>query len=142
MPAHFGNELSVFLPLSFRRTGLTLDAHRYNSYTNKGFGLGLGIHDIRISRKMYSDIKIKVWDQPASFFGAEKIQGGFVGVKTSCLLNNRFSGYFTVSGKTEGFMPGIPYLNDNISIQLGMVFSLLKDKDILLTNMLLTGKYF
>lgn len=126
-PVHFGNSVAVFLPVKFRETGFMLNASRYSNNTIEGFGFGLGLINLGISEKIHSDIRINVWDQPTSFLGTGRIRGGMIGIKAGYSFSKSFSGYIIVSGKTEGWVLGNPYLEENVSALAGFAFNLVRD---------------
>lgn len=126
MPTHFGNDISIFLPVKFRVTGMQINAHRYDSYETRGFGFGLGLCDIKFSEKFSSDMKANVWKQPERFFGENMITGGAGMIKLRYSITDNFSGYFSVSGKTKGWLAGNPYLDENASFQIGLNYDLIR----------------
>jgi hypothetical protein len=126
MPAHFGNDIAVFLPLKLRVTGLLLNMHRYSSYSASGLGFGLGLYDGWLTEKISTDIRMNVWDQPESFFGEEKIAGASADVTVRYSFTENLAGFLSVSGKTNGWQAGDPYLKENASAKIGISYSLKK----------------
>lgn len=123
-PVHFGNSVALFLPVKYKETGFLLNASRYRSNTTEGFGFGLGLNNVRLTRKIHSDLRINVWEQPTSFLGTGKVRGGMIGVKAAYDFSDSFSGYIRISGKTKGWIIGNPYLEENVSALAGIAFNL------------------
>lgn len=123
-PTHFGNDIALFVPLNFRRFGVTLNAHRYSNRSNTGTGAGLWLYNHGSGKRIRSEMRLNVWSQPESFFSDSKITGGYLGLKANYLFGNGFSGFVSVSGKTRGWLLGNPYLGNNASVQAGIAYEL------------------
>jgi len=125
-PTHFGNDIALFVPVNFRKSGLMVNVHRYSNNNGNGFGAGLGLYNLSISEKIKSEVRLNIWNQPESFFGDTKVTGGYAGIKTRYLVSENFSGFVSVSGKTGGWIMGNPYLGNNANIHLGLAYEVLK----------------
>lgn len=125
-PTHFGNDLAVFIPVKYKKFDLLLDLHSYSNKTGKGFGLGTGLYNYKLSEKLESDITINLWSQPRTFFDNTNVLGGQISVATKYYLNKYFAGFISICGKTKGWAISNPYLQDNVSVQLGLNYSLRK----------------
>lgn len=126
-PVHFGNSVSVFLPVKFKNTGYLLHATRYSNNTDGGFGFGLGLNNLSLSQKIHTNLRINVWEQPTSFLGTGKTRGGMINIKTYYSFNQSFSGYIALSGKSKGWALGNPYLDESISASAGITFNIAGD---------------
>lgn len=126
VPTYFGNELSVYVPVKYKKYDLLLDIHNYSNRTTKGFGIGVGLFNYKLTEKIESDAKLNVWNQPKSFFDNTKVLGGQLELSTRYALNDHFNAFISVSGKTKGWTLANPYLNENISVQLGVNYNIRK----------------
>lgn len=124
-PTNFGNDVAFFLPFKYRNTGYLVNMHRYGNHEMKGFGLGLGLFEIKLHENIGMDLRIDLWDQPVSFFSTQKRKGGFVSIKPKYFFNEKFSAYVSLAGKTKGWIIGNPYLNENISVQSGILLNII-----------------
>lgn len=123
-PANFGNDVAFFLPFKYRNTGYLLNLHRYAGHEQKGYGLGLRFLDIKVHESLGMDVRIDLWDQPVSFFSAQKTKGGYFSIKPKYSFNEKFSAYVSLSGKTKGWLIGNPYLNENFAVQSGILLNI------------------
>ncbi|MBK9593640.1 MAG: hypothetical protein IPO32_19805 [Crocinitomicaceae bacterium] len=125
-PTHFGNDVAFYLPVSYKKFNMLVDFHNYSSRNDNGLGIGLGLFNYSITEKLNMDLVLNYWNQPRSFNGNEKINGGAFQIKTNYAIKNNLSAYAGVSGKTEGWIMGNPYLTKNISFEAGLKFNLIK----------------
>lgn len=125
-PTHFGNDIALFVPLQYKQFDVFLNLHQYTSRNNRGYGIGLGLYNFKITPKLESDITLNVWEQPSTFYGNNKLVGGSLGLKINYYLSSGFSAYVSGVGKTDGWMLGNPYLKSNVSAQIGLNYNLAK----------------
>lgn len=123
-PTHFGNDIAFYFPVKYKKYDLLINVHNYSNKYDNEFGIGLGLYNYRFSKKIESDLTLHIWDQPKTFFDHENIIGGSFEIKTSYLLSGNFSGFISLNGKSQGWMLGNPYLESNISLQLGLSYNL------------------
>lgn len=123
-PVNFGNDVALFLPFKYRNTGYLLNLHRYANHNQKGYGLGLRFIDIKVHESLLMDVSIDLWDQPENFFSAQKTRGGFFSIKPEYSFSDKFSAYIRLSGKTKGWLIGNPYLDENFSVQSGIILNI------------------
>ncbi len=123
-PVYFGNDIAVHVPVRYRNRGFVINAHRYSSKDETGFGAGLGIYSMKAFRNTSFDINCNFWNQPESFYSSKKISGGSMGIKTKYLISDNFSGILQLTGKTKGWELGNPYLGSNVSMLLGLSYDL------------------
>jgi hypothetical protein len=123
-PTHFGNDVAVFLPIQYKKYDLLINAHNYNNKTSSGWGIGLGLYNLKLNEKIESDFTLNMWNQPESFFDNKMIFGGLVNVNTKYYFRKNFAGFVSFVGKTQGWAIGNPYLENNISVQLGLNYNI------------------
>lgn len=119
-PTHFGNDIALLVPLKIMDHNLLVNAHRYGNRSAAGYGIGLGVFDFRLSERMSADMELDLWNQPASFWLNEKKAGGSLSFRPQFIISRAISGYIRLSGKTHGWQMGNPYLEKNLSVQLGL----------------------
>lgn len=119
-PTHFGNNISFFVPFRLKKLNFLLSADNYRNRSVNGMGLGAGLFDLPLGEKLEADFSLNYWEQPVSFWNNEKKAGGAVSIKTKYRITDYLSGYAGVTGKTEGWIMGNPYLEENFSFQLGL----------------------
>ncbi|MHB1276934.1 MAG: hypothetical protein ACYC1Q_00890 [Bacteroidia bacterium] len=123
-PTHFGNDIAVFLPVKYKQFDLLLDLHRYSNRAEQGTGVGLGIYNYKLNDKLKSSVKVNIWNQPKAFDGTDKTFGGCLSLSSEYRIKNNFSAYANLSAKTEGWMLGNPYLDKNLSMQVGVTYQI------------------
>lgn len=126
-PTHFGNDVAAYFPVKYKRFDMLVDFHCYSNKTSSSFGMGAGLFNFRFTEKIESDFALNVWSQPASFYENNTLFGGQIEVSTRYYLQNNFSGFITVSGKTKGWTIANPYLRENLSMRLGLSYNLTKN---------------
>lgn len=123
-PTHFGNDIALYVPFTYRKTNLLVNIHRYSNKEDAGLGVGLGIMNFRLSDKIESDLSINYWNQPESFFSNDKVNGGFINFESRYSISEKFSVFLGIDGKTKGWMIGEPALKSSYSVQAGLNFNL------------------
>jgi len=118
-PTHFGNATAVYLPLQYRNYDLLVHVGRFSSHDLKGVGAGIGIFSYPLGQKFDSDLQFRYWNQPESFMNDGKINGGSFHMKIRYHVKQNVSAYLVLHGKTMGWEPGDPYLDKNLSVQIG-----------------------
>lgn len=125
-PTHFGNDLALYLPIAYKKIHAQVNVHEFNSKTERGFGIGLGVYQYPLSTKISFDASLNYWNQPDTYFGTSKKSGGSFDLQMHCDLGHNFSAYTGVSAKTKGWQLGNPYLSENIAAQIGIRYDLRK----------------
>jgi hypothetical protein len=125
-PTHFGNNVAVMLPVKYKNSDLLIGLRQYNSFKNKGYGVDLGTYNRRLSDRFSVDAILHLWDQPKTFFGQEKHSGGALDLLGKFEITKNTSVFLAVTGKTDGWMMGSPYLKSNFSSRVGLNFDLKK----------------
>jgi hypothetical protein len=125
-PTHFGNDIAFYLPVKYRKYDLLVNVHRYANKTNNGFGIGMGLYNLKFSEKIQSDFTLNFWNQPESFFKDETLPGGLLAIKTKYSFAYNLSCFVLLSGKSRGWTLGNPYLNSNATLQLGIAYDLVE----------------
>ena len=123
-PTYFGNSTALYLPLKYRQYDLLFAFHNYNNFHHSGFGVELGIYNYEFSDKFSSGLNLSGWSQPTSFFSDEKQFGGAATVDVNYEFWRNFSAYLSLTGKSDGWSIGNPYLESNISFQAGIKYHL------------------
>lgn len=129
-PTHFGNDVALYLPFKFKRNDFLVNFHRYANFENSGFGLGLGVYNVRLTQKLENDVQVNLWNQPESFRSTEKITGGFLNFESRYSFNDKFAAFLAVSGKTKGWIIGEPDLESSYSVRAGINFHLMERKNL------------
>ena len=110
----------VDLNLFFKRQplGVFTTIHNYHNEVRSFWGLDVEIKTDPITLRMAG------WDQPEAqgFKTARGKTGGSVGLKF-VYPEYDFKPYAEVEGKTEGWVAGNVYLDSNVSLNLGMIYS-------------------
>lgn len=125
-PTHFGNDISIFVPVKYKKYDLLINIHNYTNKTTSGFGIGTGLYNYKLSEKWESDISLNIWNQPKSFYDNAKVIGGQISLDTRYYFKNNFNGFMNITGKTKGWTISNPYLQDNITVQFGLNYNLKK----------------
>lgn len=121
-PTHFGNDIALYIPFTLNETNLLINLHRYSNFENSGFGVGAGYFDINLTEKLKADVEVNFWNQPEAFFEEDKVSGGYLNIESRYELNDKFSVFVALDGKTKGWMIGEPDLDNNFSVQAGIHF--------------------
>lgn len=125
-PTHFGNDIAIFIPVKYKQFDLLLNIHNYSNKTVGGFGAGAGLYNYTFSEKWESDLVLNFWNQPNTFYDNTKIPGGQISVGAKYHFKNNFDGFISLIGKTKGWTISNPYLQSNLSVQLGLNYNLRK----------------
>lgn len=123
-PTHFGNDISIYLPVKYKHYDLLIQVHNYNNQTQQKYGAGIGLYNYALTKKLSADIGISAWEQPLSFSDTKSVTGGSIDFTANYQVFKNLQAYTTLSYKSEGWMIGNPYLKKNESIQLGIIYSL------------------
>ncbi|MBO9611207.1 MAG: hypothetical protein J7619_00860 [Dyadobacter sp.] len=119
-PTHFGNSISLIVPVQVGARDLLFGAHRYNNRDHGYYGIELGVANHRFIDKWYGDLTLQGWQQPEAFLKEEHYTGGAVHARLFRAISKGFSAYVSLNGKTKGWEMGSPYLGANLSAQFGM----------------------
>lgn len=126
VPTHFGNDIAVYVPVTYKKHNLLVNIHNYSNSSKKGYGIGLSLFQHQLNSKLTADVTAQFWSQPQSFYDNVKIKGVLLSVSTRYAFHKNLSGYFSLTGKTKGWVLGNPYLQSNVSAQLGIRYQLMK----------------
>jgi hypothetical protein len=126
-PTHFGNDISVTVPVWTRKNNLLFAIHNYNNHTDPFFGLEVGLLDKPVGEKLMLSVIAHGWSQPndQDFFSLESERGGALELDGSYAFTKNFSATAGVTAKSKGWMMGNPYLNSNVSCRIGIAYSLM-----------------
>ncbi|MDR6804871.1 hypothetical protein J2Y45_002821 [Dyadobacter sp. BE34] len=119
-PTHFGNSISLIVPVQAGSRDLLFGAHRYNNRDHGYYGIELGVANHRLADKWYADLTLQGWQQPESFLKQEHLTGGAAHARLFHAIGKGLSAYVAFNGKTRGWEMGSPYLAANLSAQFGM----------------------
>jgi len=122
-PAHFGNDISFWLPVKYKKFDLLVNLHRYGNRSGGGQGVGLGLYNYPVTHNLLTDFTVNFWNQPVSFFENRNVTGGHIGVKAEYRIREKFSLFLAFNGKTQGWILGNPYLGSNAGISAGVGYS-------------------
>lgn len=129
-PTHFGNNVALYVPLKIKNANLLLAAHNYNNKSYTWWGAEVGAFDYKpfSNKKMQLSTVLNVWQQPKnqSYYDVQSAIGGALQVDASYAVSKNISAYASVVVKTKGWMMGSPYLNDNLSVRVGVSYGLKK----------------
>lgn len=123
-PTHFGNSVALYIPIKYKKYDFLISAHNYKSKNYTGYGIGLGVYNFYLSKKIESDLEFNLWDQPKSFFDTKGVFGGNANLSIKYNLNNSFSIYGSVVAKTRGWLMGNPYLENNLTSLIGIKYQI------------------
>jgi hypothetical protein len=123
-PTHFGNDISLMLPVQHRNTDLLLGIHKFSNFKTEGYGLDLGLYNKSIARRLETDLVIRLWSQPKGFYNDSKENGGALQADFRYLITQNLGLSLALNAKTKGWQIGSPYLQSNLSSQLGLCYVL------------------
>lgn len=125
-PTHFGNDVSVVVPVRLPKNNLLFAVHNYNNHTEPFFGLELGLIDKPVSERVTISATLHGWSQPKNqdFYSLEGKRGGAADLNASVLIARNCRVEAGLTAKTEGWMAGNAYLGKNISFRAGFSYSL------------------
>ena len=123
-PTHFGNDISLMLPIQHRNTSLLLGLHKFSNLTAEGYGLDLGLYHRKWGRRFETDLLVNAWHQPQTFLTNEMIYGGALQIISRFDLFKKIGLALSVTGKTDGWQLGSPYLGSNLSGRFGLSYIL------------------
>jgi hypothetical protein len=123
-PTHFGNNVALMLPVQYRNTDFLLGLHRFSNFKSQGYGLDLGLYNKKLSKRLETDLVLRFWDQPTSFYQDKKLTGGAFQLDGRYRIVGNVSLSVSVVGKTKGWEMGSPYLKSNLSSRFGLSYVL------------------
>lgn len=123
-PTHFGNAISIFIPMQYEKYDLLLSLTNYTNKNSGGMAIGMGLYNYKWSERMETDISASFWQQPISFLDDTNINGGSLSLKSRYYFKTNFAGYIAVIAKTNGWLMSSPFLSRNISVQFGVNYNL------------------
>jgi hypothetical protein len=123
-PTHFGNDISLTLPIQLRNTGLLLGFHKSSNLKSEGYGLDVGFYNRKLTKRLETDFLLHVWDQPKSFYNNSKETGGAVRLDARYQVTRNVALAIALNSKTKGWQMGSPYLKSNLSSSLGLNYIL------------------
>ncbi|MCF6185453.1 MAG: hypothetical protein L3J56_12695 [Bacteroidales bacterium] len=118
----FGNDISLDIFYQTPNNNFFGSLHIYNNFNSSFFGLeGALINKSYFDKKLLLDIKTQVWVQPKyqSFTTSEGTLGGLLGVRGSYKLGLIYP-YIEIEGKTKGWVMGNVFLEDKVSLIMGL----------------------
>lgn len=126
-PTHFGNDISLVLPIKTARNNWLIAFHNYNNRTSSFAGLELGIFEKSVHPKCNVTLLLHGWSQPENqnFFAYEGTAGGAAFAKVDYLITPALRVSVATQAKTKGWVAGNPYLNSNVSVNAGISWRLI-----------------
>lgn len=125
-PTHFGNDIALILPIKYKKYDLMMSLHQYSNKSSNTLGLGMAVYNYKINDKLGSDLSVNIWKQPKSFIQNTYYYGGNINLSMNYMHSESIRSFITISGKTKGWVISNPYLQSNISAQIGLMYSLRK----------------
>jgi len=127
-PTHFGNALSLIVPFNVKGNNWLVSLHNFNNRTKSYYGVDLGYYDFTpfTNKKVTLSAMVYSWIQPTDFYSEKGKIGGALEIIGQYKLTRNFSSYINVICKSKGWLLGNPYLNENVSVRLGVVYNLKK----------------
>ncbi|GGB98012.1 hypothetical protein GCM10011325_26680 [Dyadobacter sediminis] len=119
-PTHFGNDISLTLPVQFRNRNILFGIHKFSNYKSEGYGLDLGTYNKEITKRLEADLILRMWDQPKDFLSDSKVTGGALQVDARYRITRNVALAVGLSGKTSGWQLGSAYLRSNFSFSFGL----------------------
>ncbi len=123
-PTHFGNDISLMVPVQHRNIDLLIGIHKFSNFKSESYGLDLGLYNKPLARHLEADVLIRLWSQPKSFFNDSKESGGALQADLRYLITRYLALNLAFNAKTRGWQIGSPYLDSNVSSHLGLCYSL------------------
>lgn len=118
----FGNDLNVDIFYQTPTENLFFAVHIYNNLNNTFGGVEAGIIDKQLfNDKLLISARSMIWLQPndLSFFESQSSLGGLLSAKTSYSFG-KIKPYLQVDAKSDGWVMGNVFLNENISLNMGL----------------------
>lgn len=128
-PTHFGNDISVTVPVWTKKNNFLFAIHNYNNHTEPFFGAEFGLLDKPVGKNLSLSFIAHGWSQPENqdFFAMNAESGGAIEIDGSYAFTKNLRATAGVTAKSKGWMMGNPYLNSNISCRAGISYSLLQN---------------
>lgn len=123
-PTHFGNDISLTLPVQYCSIDFLLGVHKFSNFKSEGYGLDLGLYNRKLANRLETDLVIRIWDQPKSFYNDGKETGGALQLDARYHITRNIALALAFNGKTKGWQMGSPYLKSNLSSSLGLSYAL------------------
>lgn len=123
IPTHFGNDVALYIPFSYRNYDLLVNFHKYSNKNDADTGIGLGIFNLNLTDRFESDLSVNYWNQPKSFYSDEKISGGCINFKSTYNVSKKFEVFLAIDTKIKGWMIGEPDLYKDYLLLAGINFN-------------------
>ncbi|MCE6991120.1 hypothetical protein [Dyadobacter sp. CY323] len=123
-PTHFGNDISLTLPVQYRNTDLLFGVHKFSNFKSEGYGLDLGLYNRKLTKRLETDLVIRIWNQPESFYDDAKETGGALQLDARYRITRNIAVAVALNGKTKGWQVDSPYLKPNLSSSLGLSYAM------------------
>lgn len=126
-PTHFGNDISLVVPLKTSGNNWVIAFHNYNNRTSSFAGIELGIFERPLHPKCNVTLLVHGWSQPENqdFFAYEGTTGGAVYARADYLITPAFRISVAAQAKSKGWVAGNPYLGSNVSVNAGISWRLI-----------------
>lgn len=125
--APFGFDISTTGLLHYNHHNYAFTLHNYANYNKWSPGLEIETYNYLVGESKLKhpipfSARAMLWLQPDNqlFFAKKVALGGFVETKIYYPMNKHFQPYISVSAKTNGWVQGNVYLENNISSQFGL----------------------
>lgn len=108
----------------------------FRLYSNRSHSFpGFGLELLRFPADLFSKTlsissRIELWLQPEeqAFQTSSSEPGGLISLKTAYPLSKNIESYIEIEGKTDGWVAGNVYLDDNFSVRIGITWKILPKK--------------
>lgn len=123
----FGYDISTTGLLHYNKNNYAFTLHNYVNYYGWMPGMEVETYEYKVgankSREpLIVSARAMVWLQPREqlFFSKRASLGGLIEAKIAYPLKKHFNPYISITAKTNGWVAGNVYLNQNISVALGV----------------------
>jgi hypothetical protein len=121
----FGDDTGLRVLLNYKNTNLYFAYHGFQNKANYFPAIEAQIidHPIKLQNKtILTSLQTILGTQPKgqSFTTDQQQFIGYLNLKMEYPITKNFYTYLNISGKTEGWIAGNPFLNSNIGLQLGI----------------------
>ncbi|GAB4135166.1 MAG: hypothetical protein Fur0041_09040 [Bacteroidia bacterium] len=125
-PTHFGNAISLTVPVAYKNNHLIFTGTVYSAKTEQFWGFETGISRKPITDLWSYSLILHGWNQPENqlFADTKGRMGGAVEADLDFKLNRNFHAGAGITVKSKGWMPGSPYLSDNVSARFRISYRL------------------
>ncbi len=122
----FGDDTQLDLFLDVKGNKNLVSLHKYTNHNTTFAGLEWQtfLKQFRIGKRSFlTSSRVMAWTQPDAqqFYTAKQQAGGLVAIKAQYETKSKWMPYFELEGKTKGWVAGNPFLNEKVSLRLGVM---------------------